>query len=117
MTLELLDIALTERQLHPHLENRVTGKVRAALGEMIGAKEIRHEIVVPVWIDTAPNTPEGDVELALLVKAADIIGRVKSRLAQAPVPQPSPLFPPETSRGTTAPAADASGIEGSDAGW
>jgi hypothetical protein len=83
MTLELIDIALSERHSHPRLQNRITGKVRAVLAETIGGRVIEHEIFVPVWIDAAEDTPEDDIELSLMVKAADIIGRLKSRLSSS----------------------------------
>lgn len=84
MSLELIDIALAERHPHPRLQDRVTGKVRAVLLETLGGKEIRHELMVPVWLDVQPGMSDEDVELALMVKAADIVGRLKQRLASAP---------------------------------
>jgi hypothetical protein len=77
MSLELIDIALAERQPHPTLAERMTGKVRAVLTETIGGREVRHEIMVPVWMDLHEGISEEDVELALMVKAADIVGRLK----------------------------------------
>jgi hypothetical protein len=81
LSLELIDIALAERQPHPRLQDRVTGKVRAILVESIGGREVRHELMVPVWTDMQTGMSESDVELALLVKAADIVGRIKQRLS------------------------------------
>jgi hypothetical protein len=81
MTLELIDIALSERHSHPRLQNRITGKVRAVLAETLDKRVIEHEIFVPVWIDAADGTPDDDIELSLMVKAADIIGRLKTRLS------------------------------------
>lgn len=80
MSLELIDIALAERQPHPRLQSRVTGKVRAVLTETLGGKEVRHELLVPVWVDVREGMSEEDVELGLMVKAADIVGRLKQRL-------------------------------------
>ncbi|MFC3704935.1 hypothetical protein ACFOOL_09210 [Devosia honganensis] len=80
MSLELIDIALAERQNHPILPQRVTGKVRAVLTETIGGKEIRHEIMVPVWLDLREGMSEEDIELGLMVKAADIVGRLKQHM-------------------------------------
>ena len=80
MSLELIDIALAERQPHPTLAERMTGKVRAVLTETIGGREVRHEIMVPVWMDLHEGMSDEDVELALMVKAADIVGRLKQHM-------------------------------------
>jgi len=80
MSLELIDIALAERQPHPRLPQRITGKVRAVLTETIDGQEQRHEIYIPAWIDRRADMSEEDVDLALMVKAADIVGRLKTRL-------------------------------------
>lgn len=96
MTLELIDIALSERHSHPRLQNRITGKVRAVLAETIGGRLIEHEIFVPVWIDAAAGTPDDDVELALMVKAADIIGRLKTRLSSSREQFSVTVLPPAT---------------------
>jgi hypothetical protein len=81
MTLELIDIALAERQTHPRIANRVTGKVRAVLTETVGEQTVRHELLVPAWIDARAGMSDEDIDLALLVKAAEIVGRLKQRLA------------------------------------
>ena len=81
MSLELIDIALAERHDHPRLANRVTGKVKAVLTEMIDGQEQRHELLISAWIDRDEGMDDNDVDLALMVKAAKIIGRLKSRLA------------------------------------
>ncbi|ODT72799.1 MAG: hypothetical protein ABS75_03080 [Pelagibacterium sp. SCN 63-23] len=80
MSLELIDIALAERQPHPTLPHRIVGKVRAVLTETIGEREYRHEIVVPVWLDRRDGMSEDDVDLGLMVKAADIVGRLKQHM-------------------------------------
>lgn len=80
MSLELIDIALAERQPHPTLSERITGKVRAVLTETIGERKIRHEIMVPVWMDVRDGMSEEDIELGLMVKAADIVGRLKQHM-------------------------------------
>ena len=80
MSLELIDIALAERQPHPTLAERVTGKVRAVLTETIGGREVRHEILVPVWMDVRDGMSDEDVELGLMVKAADIVGRLRQHM-------------------------------------
>lgn len=80
MSLELVDIVLTERHPHPRLENRINGKVRATLVEVLDEREYRHNIDLSVWIDGKPEMSEADVELALLVKGAGIVARLKSNL-------------------------------------
>jgi hypothetical protein len=79
MSLELIDIALAERHDHPRLANRVTGKVRAVLTEMIDGREQRHEILIPAWIEREEGMDDQDVDL--MVKAARIVARLKARLA------------------------------------
>ena len=81
MSLELIDIALAERQPHPRIPNRINGKVNAVLTETIGSDNLRHELVVPVWFDAKAGMTDEDIELGLMVKAADIVGRLKQRLA------------------------------------
>ncbi len=54
MTIELIEIALAERQAHPRLPNRITGKVRAVLDETMDGRHQRHEITVPPG-STAPR--------------------------------------------------------------
>ncbi len=80
MSVELIDIALAESQPHPTLAERMTGKVRAVLTETIGDREVRHEIMVPVWMDVREGMSHEDIELALMVKAADIVGRLKQHI-------------------------------------
>lgn len=87
LSLELIDIALSERHPHPRLQHRMNGKVRAVLAETIGDRQVRHELVVPVWMDVTAGMSDDDVELALLVKAADIVGRLKQRLATPTLPE------------------------------
>jgi hypothetical protein len=82
MTIELIDIALAERQAHPRLPDRFTGKVRAVLAETIGDQQFRHEITLPVWVDSKPGMSDEDIDLGLMVKAADIIGRLKHSLGR-----------------------------------
>lgn len=82
MSLDLIDIALAERQPHPTLAERITGKVRAILTETIGGQELRHEIMVPVWMDVREGMSDEDIELGLMVKAADIVGRLKQHLGR-----------------------------------
>jgi hypothetical protein len=81
MTIELIDIALAERQEHPRLAHRVTGKVRAVLSETIDGRPHRHELMLPVWVNRHDGMSDEDIDLGLMVKAADIVGRLKQRLA------------------------------------
>ena len=80
--LELIDIAVQDKQIHPRLPGRVTGHVRAVLSEPLGEHTQNHELAIPVWTDTAPGTSEADIDMALMLKAAGIIARMKARLVQ-----------------------------------
>lgn len=95
MSLELVDIALASQAPHPRLHNRVNGKVRAVLSEDMDGRALQHEIFVPVWVDRHPDMSDDDLELALLVKAADIVGKLKMRLAGPP---PQPVSPDDPGR-------------------
>lgn len=77
MTLQLIDISVTDRQAHPRLAGRTTGRVRAVLTESHDGTEQTHELTIPVWADTPEGTSQADIDMALMVKAADIIGRLK----------------------------------------
>ena len=81
MSLELIDIALAERHDHPQLHNRVTGKVRAVLTETIDGHEQKHELMIPAFVERNPDMDDASVDLALMVKAARIVGRLRERLA------------------------------------
>lgn len=83
MTIELIEIALAERQAHPRLPNRITGKVRAVLDETLDGRHQRHELTVPAYVDRTESMTDEDVELALMVKAAEIVNRIRARLAGA----------------------------------
>ena len=83
MPFELIEIALAERQQHPRLVNRVTGKVRVVLTETIDGQEQRHELFIQAWTDVREGMDDGDIEMALMVKAAGIVGRMRSRMADA----------------------------------
>ncbi|UYN98859.1 MAG: hypothetical protein KIT02_13070 [Devosia sp.] len=82
MTIELIDITLAERQPHPRLAARLTGRVRAVLMETIDERQYQHELMVPVWVDQQAGMDDSDVEMAMLVKAAGIVGRLKANLAR-----------------------------------
>jgi hypothetical protein len=79
--LELIDIAVQDKQPHPRLAGRTTGHVRAVLTEQLGGHTQNHELAIPVWADTAPGASEADIDMALMLKAAVIIARLKARLA------------------------------------
>ena len=83
MTLQLIDITVRDKQAHPRLAGRMTGHVRAVLSETVGAREQTHELAIPVWADVAPDASEADIDMALMVKAADIIARLKANLGRS----------------------------------
>ena len=80
MTFELIDIAVRDKQAHPRLTNRTTGHVRAVLTESQDGRLQTHELAIAVWADLPDGSSEGDVDMALMLKAATIIARVKSNL-------------------------------------
>lgn len=80
MTFKLIDIALVERRPHERFEDRAVGLVRAVLSEVQQGYAQEHEIRVHVWTQVSPQMSNEDVEMALLMKASDIIMRVKARL-------------------------------------
>ncbi|WP_172121760.1 MULTISPECIES: hypothetical protein [unclassified Devosia] len=82
MTYQLIDIAVAHKSAHPRLPHRVTGKVRAVLTEIRDGREQRHDLDIPVWANTSETMSEEDIDMALLVKAADILARLKSKLDQ-----------------------------------
>ena len=51
------------------------------LTETIDGREQRHEILIPAWIEREEGMDDSDIDLALMVKAAKIVGRLKARLA------------------------------------
>jgi hypothetical protein len=83
MELQLIDIAVRDKQAHPRLAGRVTGHVRAVLQETVGSQEQTHELAIPVWADIAEGTSDADIDMALMLKAADIIARIKANLSPA----------------------------------
>ena len=78
MTLELIDIAVKDKQSHPRLAGRVTGPVRAVLQEELDGREHIHELSISVWADVAEQTAPDDVDMALMLKAAQIVKRMKA---------------------------------------
>lgn len=84
MTLELIDIAVRDKAAHPRLAGRYTGHVRAILSETEdGREQQKHDLAIPVWADVAEGTSDADIDMALMLKAAAIIARVKSNLGSA----------------------------------
>ena len=81
MTIELIEIAVAEKSAHPRLAGRVVGRVRAVLQEDQAGQEQTHDLSIPVWADVAEGTPEEDVDMALMLKASDIIKRLRANLA------------------------------------
>ncbi|QDZ12375.1 hypothetical protein [Devosia ginsengisoli] len=83
MTLQLIDITVRDKQAHPRLAGRITGHVRAVLIDQMGASEQTHELIIPVWADVQDGTSDADIDMALMVKAADIVSRLKANLNPA----------------------------------
>lgn len=83
MTYTLIDIAVTEKAAHPRLANRTTGRVRAVLSEERDGSECTHQLSINVWADTTETMSEDDINMALMLKAANIISRVKADLEQS----------------------------------
>jgi hypothetical protein len=85
MDFQLVDIMVRDKQPHPRLAGRMTGHVRAVLVETIGAQEHTHELSIPVWADVTPDASDADIDMALMIKAADIVARLKA-INQPPLP-------------------------------
>ena len=85
MTIELIDIAVRDKQAHPRLKGRTTGHVRAVLAERQGDHQQQHELAISVWADTAEGTSDADIDMALMLKAATIIARLKANLGDKQV--------------------------------
>ncbi|SEP59491.1 hypothetical protein SAMN05428969_0035 [Devosia sp. YR412] len=83
MTLQLIDISVRDKQAHPRLAGRITGHVRAVLSETLGATEQTHELAIPVWADISADASDADIDMAMMLKAADIIARLKSNLEKS----------------------------------
>jgi len=80
MILQLIDIGVRDKQAHPRLAGRVTGHVRAVLVESRDGQEQTHELVIPVWAEGAEAMSEADIDMALMLRAARIIDRMRARL-------------------------------------
>lgn len=83
MPYSLIDIAIIERHPHHSLSNRTIGKVRAVLHEEQDERQQDHPLSVTVWTDTTPGMNQDDIDMALMIKAADIVGRVKANLERS----------------------------------
>ena len=86
MTFKLIDIALIERHPHERIDHRMVGLVRAVLSEVQADYAQEHELRIHVWTQTKPEMSDEDIEMALLLKASDIIVRVKARLEPGAAP-------------------------------
>ena len=86
MTLQLIDISVSDKQAHPRLAGRMTGHVRAVLSETIGTNEQTHDLAIPVWADVAAGASDADIDMAMMLKAADIIARLKANLETPDAP-------------------------------
>ncbi len=81
MTMELIEIAVAEKSAHPRLPGRIVGRVRAVLQEGQNGREQIHDLTIPVWADIADNSSDADIDMALMLKASDIINRLRASLA------------------------------------
>lgn len=86
MELQLIEIMVRDKQAHPRLAGRITGHVRAVLLETMELREQTHELAIPVWANIAEGTSEADIDMALMLKAAEIIARLKASLSASPSP-------------------------------
>ncbi|MCS6760269.1 MAG: hypothetical protein MO852_16075 [Candidatus Devosia euplotis] len=83
MALELIDIAVRDKHPHPRLAGRITGHVSAALSETLDGREHTRHLSVAVWADVAQDTAPADIDMALMLKAAKIVARIKANMDQA----------------------------------
>ncbi|HTN61777.1 MAG TPA: hypothetical protein VL147_09495 [Devosia sp.] len=83
MSYDLIDIAVAEKHAHPRLVGRVTGKVRVLLRETAAGRDATHELFIPVWAQFSEAKSDGDVDMALMLKAVNIIARLKANLARS----------------------------------
>lgn len=88
MDLQLIDIGVRDKQAHARLAGRMTGHVRAVLTETLDGRDQTHELTIPVWADVAPGTSDNDIDMALMLKAADVIARLKASLGSSGSPTP-----------------------------
>lgn len=82
MRFELIDIAVQDKQAHPRLAGRTTGHVRAVLQEDLGDRQQTHELVIAAWADVAADASDNDIDMALMLKAAAIVARLKGNLSE-----------------------------------
>jgi hypothetical protein len=80
--LQLIDIRVRDKAVHPNLPGRVTGHVCAVIQETIGGQDHTHDLVISVWADVAVDTSEADVDMALMLKGAEIVGRLKTKMSE-----------------------------------
>jgi hypothetical protein len=80
MTFQLIDIEVQSRTAHPRLTGRTTGRVRAVLSETRDGREQTHDLSISVWADLAEDASDSDIDMALMLKAADIVARLKAQL-------------------------------------
>lgn len=80
MTFQLIDIEVQSRAAHPRLAGRTTGRVRAVLNETRDGREQTHDLSISVWADLPADASDSDIDMALMLKAADIVTRLKSQL-------------------------------------
>ena len=80
--MELIDIAVRDKQAHPRLAGRTTGHVRAVLTERRGrADRTVMNSQLLFGRTRLPGASDADIDMALMLKAAAIIARMKANLA------------------------------------
>lgn len=84
MTLKLIDISVAERGRHRLFADRVVGTVRAVLRETGEGYDQEHVLTLRVWTQVRIGLEEQEIDVALMMKAGEIIGRVKSRIEDQP---------------------------------
>ena len=99
MPYNLIDIAVTERRPHPILGSRILGTVRAVLHEAHDWHNQDHSLSLKVWTEADEQMSDDDINMALLLKAASVIGRVKANLERSD----ATLFQPAATHNQVAP--------------
>ena len=80
MAFELIDIAVKGWRAHPRLPGRMIGHVWAVLAETRMGHSQTHELSIPVWADAPAHASSTDIDMALMLRAAKIISRLKQVL-------------------------------------
>jgi len=89
MPYQLIDISVAEKHPHPRLANRINGRVRAVLNEERDGAIYPHELSIPVWAETTKAMSDGDIDMALMLKAATIVTKLKATLERSDAGTPA----------------------------